>query len=141
MSIKYQLRSSSGFSLIELLTVIALVAVLSAAATPSILQWRQNANLNSDMRRLYGFFQKARLEAVKQSTTCNFNLDGITYSSNIGAQVVDSGAYSDGVTSTPFVGSFDRRGLISAGTTIIVTGAGGNDHRLVINRRGRMRIQ
>lgn len=141
MLIKSQRKSESGFTLIELLIVIALIAIVAAVATPGIRGWKQSADLNADMRRLYGFFQKARMEAVKQNTDCAVVLDGKTFVSSIGADIIDSGTYSTGVTGSAFVGSFDRRGLISANTSITVQSENGSQHILRINTRGKMRIQ
>ncbi len=141
MPIKCRQKSESGFTLIELLVVITLIAIMAAIATPSLRDWKQSADLNADARRLYGFFQKARLEAVKQNTDCAVVLDGTTYVSSIGADVIYSGVYSTGVTGSAYVGSFDRRGLISTATTINLQASNGSEQNLVINIRGKMRIQ
>ena len=136
-----QRKAESGFTLMEVLVVVALIGILAVVAFPSFSDWSQRSNLNADMRRLYSFFQKARMEAVKQNTTCSVVLDGATYVSTVGADTIYSGAYSKGVTGSAYVGSFDRRGLISTPTTITVQRANSSGHKLVINRRGKMRIE
>ncbi|MBE0502306.1 MAG: prepilin-type N-terminal cleavage/methylation domain-containing protein, partial [Desulfuromonadales bacterium] len=74
MLIKHRKKTDSGFTLIEVLIVIVIIGLIAAIGTPSFNNWRQNANVSADMRRLYGFFQKARIEAVKQNKTCSIVL-------------------------------------------------------------------
>ncbi len=153
MLIKHRKKTDSGFTLIEVLVVIVIIGLIAAIGTPSFNNWRQNANVNADMRRLYGFFQKARIEAVKQNETCSIVLTETGYRSTVGAEVIDSGAYSNGVKMTGSTGglnlSYDSRGLFNnnVGTTITLKRkdqefeATGYKHDLVISARGRMRIK
>lgn len=53
----------SGFSLVELLIVVAIIAVLGAVAMPNLSP--ANARLKQAARELYGNLQRARMEAIK----------------------------------------------------------------------------
>ncbi len=147
-----QNKSGAGFTLIELLVVIAIIGILAVISAPSMIDWKRDADLNADMRRLYGFFQKTRLEAVKRNTFCSFVGTTTTFvaftdpNKNItldaGETVIHSGLFNGGVVATAaFSGSFSPRGLIDANRRIILKGVNGNEHDLVMNIRGRMRIE
>lgn len=60
-----------GFSLVELMIVIAIFAVLAAIAIPNIIRYRENTQLRSSATELLGTFRKAQFHAVKnnQNTT------------------------------------------------------------------------
>jgi type II secretion system protein H len=59
--------NEKGFSLVELLTVLAVVGLMSAIAVPSYLSGMPKKRLKAATRELYGFMQQARLLAVKDS--------------------------------------------------------------------------
>jgi type IV fimbrial biogenesis protein FimT len=67
-----------GFTLVELLLVIAILLALAAVATPNLSDWASNQRLKSAARDVVTHFQYARLEAVKRSTTIalTFNYGG-----------------------------------------------------------------
>lgn len=58
-----------GFSLVELLTVLLIVVVLTAIAVPLFTDFNQEHRLTTVSENLYYFLQQARSEAVKNNTT------------------------------------------------------------------------
>ena len=62
--------SHDGFSLSELIIVIAIIGILLAIATPVLLSWLPEIRLNSATRDLYGALSRARLEAARQGKNC-----------------------------------------------------------------------
>jgi type IV fimbrial biogenesis protein FimT len=72
------MKKNAGFSLIELMVVIAIVGTLSAIAIPNVINWRNNAQVNSAARGLLSDLQNARSMAVKENLNCTvlFNDDG-----------------------------------------------------------------
>ena len=74
-----KMKNSKGFTLIEVLIVIAIIGVLSAIAIPSISSWLPNYRLKSAARDLYGAAMKAKGEAVKRNVNC-----AITFNQQIG---------------------------------------------------------
>jgi prepilin-type N-terminal cleavage/methylation domain-containing protein len=71
------MQKDSGFSLAELLTVIAILAILAAIAIPGLIGWRSKAQLGRAARDVYSNFQKAKIEAARRNTPCT-----ITFSAN-----------------------------------------------------------
>lgn len=64
---KIETRRCKGFSLIELMTVISIIAFLIAMAAPTVLTMR-STSLSAGGRHLQQFFVLARSEAIAQNT-------------------------------------------------------------------------
>ena len=144
MHLKRQKQSESGFTIVEVIVVVAIIAMIAAISAPSLLNWKRKADLDADMRRLYGFFQKARYEAVSRNDTSTVVLTPTTYVLSVGGENIYTGAFENGVTSDAdpnLTRTYSRRGLINSAATITLTGITGYSHQLVINIRGRMRVE
>ena len=64
-----RIRNQSGFSLMELMTVIGILAILSAIAVPGLIRWRSNAQLGRAAQDMYSTFQRAKIEAARRNAT------------------------------------------------------------------------
>jgi prepilin-type N-terminal cleavage/methylation domain-containing protein len=73
------MRNQSGYSLIELLTVIGILAILAAFAVPDWIGGRNRAQLGRAARDVYSIFQKAKLEAIRRTAFCTVSFDAATY--------------------------------------------------------------
>jgi type IV fimbrial biogenesis protein FimT len=62
------LLNNTGFSLAEVLTVIGLIAIISAIAIPNYIAMLPDYRLKDAARTLFSSMQKAKLEAVKRNT-------------------------------------------------------------------------
>lgn len=181
-------RAAAGFTLIELLLVIFIIGIGAAIAAPSITSWRQDANLSADARRLHGFLQQARVEAVKRNASCiavrnqavancanaygpilagqpydfvayiDLNADGLFTDGeeficvNLTQGVIAApdavwvpvqapyNVVAPGPADTLMPVTFSGRGLPNAGGTIVLQGASGRVHSLVMNSTGRLTI-
>jgi type IV fimbrial biogenesis protein FimT len=74
------MRKHSGFTVVELLVAISLIAIIAAIAIPNVIGWLPDYRLRSAAQDLYSNFQKAKLTAVKRNTNCAVRFDGTGYS-------------------------------------------------------------
>jgi prepilin-type N-terminal cleavage/methylation domain-containing protein len=72
------LRKSEGFSLPEVLVVVAILGIMSAIAIPSMLSWLSNKGLQSAARDLYSNMKKAQSFSVKENRNCAVTFNGTT---------------------------------------------------------------
>jgi type IV fimbrial biogenesis protein FimT len=79
-----------GFSLMELITAMALVAVVMAISVPGFNMWLDGYRLKSSALALAGHLQRARSEALAKQTNC-----AITFSSMINGVTYDYIVYLD----------------------------------------------
>jgi Tfp pilus assembly protein FimT len=67
-------RLEHGFTVTELVVIVAIISVLLMVATLSIPQWRDNIRLKATAREVISSFQFARVEAAKRNTTASVQL-------------------------------------------------------------------
>ena len=151
------MRNNSGFTLYELMTVIGIIAVLSALTIPNIIGWYPRYRLGSAARNLLSVMQYARLAAVKENVDIlvNFDLDKDNYivfpdynssdNKDIDEPILRQGEMPGGVsiTGTNFGGTlkFDSRGLAAgSGGTVSIENNVNDEKRIRVNRTGNSRI-
>lgn len=164
------MKKNSGFTLLELVIVVALVAIITMIAIPSMTTFNQNDRLTTNINTLVGHLAYARSEAVKtaqQVVVCSSNdaatcsggwSDGwIVYidadadnSFTVGEQVIRAQqalAGNNTLTSTG-IGSqivYDNRGFVNAasvGSLQLCDGRTGPHGKTVrITATGRVRME
>lgn len=121
------MRGAKGFTLIEVLIVIAIIAVLSTLAIPNYVSWAANRRLQSAAAEVQSVIQLAKMTAIKENVNVviTFNPGARSYTAFAGAQLIRSGIFqSDIGLTTSFVGHqlmFDGRGFsnaVSPGVTL-----------------------
>jgi prepilin-type N-terminal cleavage/methylation domain-containing protein len=80
------MRKDSGYSFVEIMTVIAILSILAGIAIPSYISWRANGQLNRAALDVYSNLQKAKSEALKRNTLC-----AVTFTANDYTVYVDNG--------------------------------------------------
>jgi len=148
------MKKSAGFSIFELLIVIAVIAVVSAIVTPNIISWRNNAKLRGAADNLKGDLQMSKARAVRERTpvTVTFTATNyqVTYTDKNGnVQTVRNRKLPAGVrvdldnTGFGAMGDkteFNGRGIPVAGSARLVNTKGAQKS-IVVSTLGRIRIQ
>ena len=64
-----------GFTLVELMVVLAVMGIIAAIAAPSFTGLSQRASVKAATRDVVSAFQKARIEAIRQGATWRVRFD------------------------------------------------------------------
>jgi len=68
--------SEAGFSLVELMISVVILAIAMALAMPSFSQWIQNTHIRGAAESLLNGIQRARAEAVTRNVSVTFSVAG-----------------------------------------------------------------
>ena len=149
----------SGFSLMEMMLVIAVIALLTAIAMPNMLSWREAAKLRGAVENIRGDLQLAKLKAVQEGGPVAILFLDDEYQvfvDTANAGVRDAGerlfrrrqlpsAVSIDLGNTDFNGNlyarFNNRGLPDDIGSVVVEGPRGDQRTIALNRLGRINIQ
>ena len=113
-----------GFSLIELMIAVAILAILLTAVLPSFKAWIQNAKIRTATESLKNGLQLARVEAIRQNQGVFFSLDGTNSSWSV-ATVQTAAASSVQIqTRSSAEGSSTVALVATGGTTATFNGLG-----------------
>lgn len=157
------MKKNSGFTLMELMITIAIISILAAVSVPSVISWRENAQLGRAARDVYSDFQRARVEAVKRNTWCSLDFTSGGYSVFVdsnrdrnlddGETILSTISWSDYGTVGPkadkntFIGNpiaFGGDGLVKGGVlngSIVLEDARGNETSVCVSCAGNIRIR
>ncbi len=134
------MQNNKGFTLMEMAIVIAIIGIISAIASPSILSWRNTAKIRGAGDNIRGNLQLAKITAVKTNTlvAIQFNVNEDSYSINgvekkLPAGVTIENGYSQ---------SFNTRGIPTLSGSLRITDASGNRKRdIFISRLGQVSMK
>jgi prepilin-type N-terminal cleavage/methylation domain-containing protein len=146
----------NGFSLLELIIVIALIAIMAAVAVPGWQKYRDNSNLKTAARELMGDIFNAKQRAVEENKD-GYRLGFSIVNNNYGLSHTDpdtgvtvtlwtkslagfgNGIHIDNVTFNGSVVSFNKRGTSSQGSVVLGTGLG-SASTITTNLTGRAHV-
>ena len=148
------MKKAGGFSLFELLIVIAVIAVVSAIVTPNIISWRNSAKLRGAAGNVKGDLEMSKARAVRESspvtvtfTATNYQVTFTDKDGNVrtlrdrqlpAGVRVDLGSTSFG--SMDDQTQFNGRGLPVAGSAVLVN-TKGDQKKIIVSTLGRIRIE
>lgn len=66
-------RSSDGFSLLELMAVMAIMGTLTLFGLPAIQEWNAKKSFQNSVNDVYSYLSRTRLEALSRSTITKIN--------------------------------------------------------------------
>ena len=84
------MKRKNGFTILELIVIIAILAVLLLIAIPGFSRWLPNYRLRAATRDLFSNVQHAKLTAIKRHRTC-----AISFNQDIGGTIYDYVVYVD----------------------------------------------
>ena len=126
------MRKNTGFTLLELMVVIAITAILSVIVVPNMIGWRNNAKLKGNVLNLRGYLEMAKLKAIKENAKVAVVFDVV---GNGYAVFVDNGT---GANANNWIHDENEQLLrniqLPAGITLSTTRS---NNRLRFNSRGR----
>jgi type IV fimbrial biogenesis protein FimT len=133
MNVKSSQPGSRGFSVLELVVAVAIVAILASVALPSAISWQRSHRLRGVATNLLADLEAAKMRAVRENS-----LVAVVFAADRYTIFVDNGA-GGGVA-----GDWTRNGqeslvqqrILPTGTTIAMADVTLADTRVRFNGRG-----
>ena len=143
------MHKNSGYTIIEVLTVIAIISIVLGIVIPNVLGWLPRYRLRSGAEEIQSTLQLARLGAIKQNkdATVTFDTTNHTYLAEISENGlrIKNGKMPSGIiiaSSSPSSEvEFNSRGLANEATTILVRNNQGGTKTITVNIVGVSSIQ
>ncbi len=157
------MQHRAGFTLLELIVVIAIIAIIAGIGIPNLITWRNNVKIKGAINNLRGDMELAKMKAIRENAyvVVQFASDEYTIFVDDGEGGATAGDWSRtggellvvnrqlaGVTidlgSTTFNSNrtrFDGRGLPGNLGTVVITDSIGNQRQISLSLVGRLNVQ
>jgi type IV fimbrial biogenesis protein FimT len=121
------MKKQTGFTLLELMATIAIIAILSAVAVPNFMSWRTSKNLGAGAREILSAIQETRMIAIKNQiqTVITFDTDTGSYEAFIDDGMGSNDDDLDGILDKA------KNGTREGDEAIIVSGRIPGDIRII----------
>jgi len=138
-----------GFSMLEVLTAMAVVAVLLSLASPQLSAFQAQYRITSGARQVAIDLQRARMKAVGENAFCRVmfygdgtyvlqsSVDGVTFVTNGAGMRLPEGISFVGTLPQP---TFTRLGTLTAPGSLSLTNTLGQTKAVQINLFGKITI-
>jgi prepilin-type N-terminal cleavage/methylation domain-containing protein len=140
---------SRGFTLVEMLIVIAILGIVLGIAAPNFTRYRDNANLKEAARDISSDIQLYKQRAIAENTNYEITFSGNTYDVNKGATPVVRGKRIGAnnaaiVISSPYPGGkieLETRGTLKpSGELRLKHSRRGSEATITTSLTGRVRV-
>ncbi len=71
-----KIKNQGGITLIEIIVVIAIMAVILSISIPYYAKWKKRMSVESDTKKIYGVLQTYRMKAFTEKKEFYVKLDG-----------------------------------------------------------------
>ncbi len=107
------MNNIKGVTLIELMVAIGIMAIMFAIAIPNYVKWRNENNMESDVRKIYATLNKFRSKAFTQKTGYTVDINGSIIVEDKASNTIESVNLKYDFVSNSI--SIDKRGTYSGG--------------------------
>lgn len=129
--------ADKGFSAVEMLVVIAIMAILAAIAAPSFRAMLLNIQIRTAAESVNNGIQLAKAEAVRRNVAVTFTMTAVNGTGwTVGCQTPIADGNGDGIEDCPAIIQAKSPGNSTTATIITITPAGANT--LTFNGLGRV---
>ena len=139
------MKKQSGFTLIELAVIIAIIGILSAIAVPSMISYRERAKLGGGGRDIYSAFQLAKSRAARDNNriTVSFAPNGalgrdfaVFIDDGAGTGDSDSDGIPDGADDGRLAATETAISIVRLSSGVNITASNFTDHAVSFGGNG-----
>lgn len=129
-------KYNSGFTLIEMITVIIIVGVIAAIAAPNFLSLLNRNRVNSALGQIEGAIKEAQRQAIKDSSSCTVNITSATRTISGGCLLSNRVVDNNVTINSDHTIVFSGKGNTASNATIVVSTTNNNVQKCLVVSSG-----